>query len=70
VRDVYQVLKKINENGTTILLVEQNLHLALDICDRGYVMERGVIVLEGTSEDLKTEERVIEAYLGISSEID
>lgn len=65
VADVYDALRHINQAGTAILLVEQNISLALDICSRGYVMERGAIVLEGSCDDLLDDKRVIEAYLGL-----
>ena len=59
-------LKKINtENNTTIFLVEQNANQALQIADRGYVIENGKITLSGTAESLLTDEAVQKAYLGI-----
>jgi len=67
VDDVYQALEKVNKLGTAILLVEQNVRLALNVCHRGYVLERGRIVLHGNSQELSKHERVIEAYLGIAS---
>lgn len=63
---LFDVLKELNEReGLTILLVEQNVHYALDYSDRGYVMEQGKIVLSGTSEELRNNEHVKIAYLGL-----
>jgi len=66
VRDIFEIVQRINrEEGTTILLVEQNARLALSIADYGYVMEGGRVVLEGTSETLRANEDVKEFYLGL-----
>ena len=66
VRDIFQIIRRINrEEGTTILLVEQNARLALDIADYGYVMEGGRVVLEGTADVLRSNEDVKEFYLGL-----
>lgn len=62
--DVFDALKQINKEGTTILLVEQNARMALKFARRGYVLETGKIVLEGASEDLMTHPAVKRAYLG------
>jgi branched-chain amino acid transport system ATP-binding protein len=63
---LFEALKELNEEGgLTILLVEQNVHYALDYSDRGYVIEQGRIALSGTSEELKENEHVKKAYLGI-----
>ena len=62
--DVFNALKEINAEGTTILLVEQNARLALKFAQRGYVLETGSIVLEGNSEDLLNDPEVKRAYLG------
>ncbi|WP_289134937.1 ABC transporter ATP-binding protein [uncultured Brevibacillus sp.] len=64
VSDIFKVIKQINAEGTTVLLVEQNVKQALKIADLGYVLEAGQIVLEGTAESLLNDERVKEAYLG------
>jgi len=64
VREIFRVIGSLREHGTTILLVEQNARAALRIADRGYVMERGVIVAEGSAEELLHDERVQRAYLG------
>lgn len=67
VRNIFEIIRRINrEEGTTILLVEQNARLALSIADYGYVMEGGRIVLEGTTETLSGNEDVKEFYLGLS----
>ncbi len=58
------VIKRLNEEGLTILLVEQNVHLALNIAHRGYIIENGEIVLQGSAVDLKENEEVKECYLG------
>lgn len=63
-RDLFRVLREINEEGTTILLVEQNARMALQFAQRGYVLEAGRIVLEGPCEELATNPQVKAAYLG------
>ena len=62
--DVFKALGEINQEGTTILLVEQNARMALQFAQRGYVLETGSIVLEGASEDLLEDPKVKQAYLG------
>ncbi|MCK5633936.1 MAG: ABC transporter ATP-binding protein, partial [Anaerolineales bacterium] len=62
--DVFDALKEINKEGTTILLVEQNARLALQFSQRGYVLESGSIVLEGKSSNLLENPEVKKAYLG------
>ena len=62
--DVFDALKEINQEGTTILLVEQNARMALKFAGRGYVLESGNVVLEGPSEDLLENPEVKKAYLG------
>lgn len=64
VSQIFDTLSNINANGTTILLVEQNAKRALELSHRGYVLETGTIALEGTSEELIANPKVIEAYLG------
>jgi len=64
IREVFRVITKIHEEGTTILLIEQNAMAALNVADYGYVLETGEIVLEGTGKDLLNDERVKKAYLG------
>jgi branched-chain amino acid transport system ATP-binding protein len=63
-QDLFKVLRDINEEGTTILLVEQNARMALLFAQRGYVLEAGRIVLEGPCEELATNPQVKTAYLG------
>lgn len=65
VAELFEKIQALKEAGMTILLAEQNVHKALDIADRGYVIENGRIVLEDTGEALKSSERVQKAYLGI-----
>jgi branched-chain amino acid transport system ATP-binding protein len=62
--ELFRKLKQLNEEGMTILLVEQNAHLALHLAHRGYVLDTGNIVAEGTSEDLLGNPEVKKAYLG------
>jgi branched-chain amino acid transport system ATP-binding protein len=62
--DVFNALKEINQQGTTILLVEQNARMALQFAQRGYVLESGNLVLEGKSQDLLDNPEVKKAYLG------
>jgi len=64
VRDIFETLKEINAEGTTILLVEQNANMALKLAHRGYVLEAGTIVLEGSSAELAANPEVKKAYLG------
>ena len=68
VREIFRIIKKINEEkGTTILVVEQNTNMALQIAHYGYVMENGKIVLEGAAKDLQENPDVKEFYLGNAS---
>jgi branched-chain amino acid transport system ATP-binding protein len=62
---IFEIVREINAQGTPVLLVEQNALMALDSANRGYVMETGRITLEGPAAELKTNERVQKAYLGI-----
>ena len=64
--DIVNAIREIQKAGTTILLVEQDASIALEICDRGYLLEDGRIELEGSSEELSNNEYVKEAYLGIA----
>lgn len=64
VREIFRVIKEINESGTTVLLVEQNANMALRTAQRGYVLETGTIVFSGSGEELLHDSRVREAYLG------
>ncbi len=65
VERIFEIVREINSQGTPILLVEQNALMALDAASRGYVMETGVIALEGPAKELRENERVRKAYLGI-----
>jgi branched-chain amino acid transport system ATP-binding protein len=65
VESVFETIKQINKNGTTILLVEQNATVALAVADRGYVLQTGEIVLKDSAENLRQDEMVQKAYLGI-----
>jgi branched-chain amino acid transport system ATP-binding protein len=65
VESVFEIIIEINKEGTTILLVEQNAHMALQIAQRGYVLQTGKIVLSDTAEGLRTNPLVQKAYLGI-----
>lgn len=64
VKDIFSIIVKLREEGNTVLLVEQNAKAALGIADRGYVLETGRIILEGTAEDLLSNRDVQRAYLG------
>jgi branched-chain amino acid transport system ATP-binding protein len=64
VRGIFEVIVELRKQGKTILLVEQNARAALSIADRGYVMETGRILLEGTAEELSGNRDVQRAYLG------
>ena len=65
VEDVFDRIREINSEGTTILLVEQNAHMALQVADRGYALQTGEIVLHDTAAALQENEMVRKAYLGI-----
>ncbi len=64
VKEIFNIVKNINQRGTTILLVEQNASMALQIANRAYVMETGSIVLSGTGEELMKSDEIKKAYLG------
>jgi branched-chain amino acid transport system ATP-binding protein len=64
VEQIFRIIKEINEQGTTVLLVEQNALMALDIAHRGYVLQSGRIVLDDTARNLRANETVQKAYLG------
>jgi len=65
VQDVFEIVKRINREGVTVLLVEQNVRQTLAMCDRAYVLENGRVVLQGTGKELSNDPHVKEAYLGI-----
>jgi len=64
VREIFTIIEEINKTGTTVLLVEQNAHMALSIAHKAYVLETGKIVLAGSSDELLHNEAVRHAYLG------
>ncbi len=64
VKEIFEIIKDINQKGTTILLIEQNANMALSIADKAYVIETGQIVLEGTASELLRSDEVKKAYLG------
>ncbi len=64
VEQIFDIIKELHKNGTTILLVEQNAQMALSVADRAYVMETGRITLSGTGEELAQSDSVRKAYLG------
>lgn len=64
VEQIFEIIRTLHRNGTTILLVEQNAQMALSIADRGYVLETGKITLSGTGVELANSENVKKAYLG------
>ena len=68
VEEVFALLRRLKESGLTLLIVEQNTRVALEIADYGYVMENGRIVLEGAGPDLRSNEDVREFYLGLNME--
>jgi branched-chain amino acid transport system ATP-binding protein len=65
VRGILEIVATVNRRGTTILLVEQNVRRALDLCHRGYVLENGEVTLAGSREELLRSEHVRRAYLGL-----
>jgi branched-chain amino acid transport system ATP-binding protein len=64
VEQIFEIIRDINNNGVSILLVEQNAQMALSLADRGYVLETGSVVLEGPAQELLHNPSVMEAYLG------
>ena len=66
VRDIFRIIAELAKTGVSILLVEQNARAALQVADRGYVLETGEIVLEGAAAELAENPRVIETYLGLA----
>jgi len=65
VEQIFEIIKEINAQGSTILLVEQNAMMALSVANRGYVLETGHIVLSGSAEELKNNKQVQDTYLGV-----
>nr|HML47551.1 ATP-binding cassette domain-containing protein [Clostridia bacterium] len=66
VRDIFAIIRKLNADGITVLLIDQNANAALRVADYGYVMETGTIGMEGTGKELLDNDAVREAYLGKS----
>jgi branched-chain amino acid transport system ATP-binding protein len=65
VEKIFEIIQEISQQGTTILLVEQNALMALDVADRGYVMETGTIALADDAKALRENEKVKQTYLGV-----
>lgn len=65
IQQIFKIIQKVNEDGTTVFLVEQNANQALHIANRGYVMENGIVVMEGKAQELLSSEKVRKAYLGM-----
>jgi branched-chain amino acid transport system ATP-binding protein len=64
VKTIFEIIKEINTNGTTVMLVEQNANMALSIAHRAYVIETGRVVLSGSAEELRSSDQIKSAYLG------
>ncbi|MBQ1251775.1 MAG: ABC transporter ATP-binding protein [Firmicutes bacterium] len=64
VKEIFEIIKTINKEGITVLLIEQNANMALKVADKGYVMETGNLKMEGTGAELLANEEIKEAYLG------
>jgi len=64
VKDIFSIIRKVNEEGMTVLLIEQNANMALKTADTGYVLETGRITMQGAGIDLLNDEKVKQAYLG------
>ncbi|WP_309138817.1 ABC transporter ATP-binding protein [Haloterrigena gelatinilytica] len=67
VRDVMDIVRECNDRGITVLLVEQNVHVCLELADRNYVINQGEIVYEGTAEDLEANDEILDRYLGVTA---
>jgi len=65
VEKIFEVIQEIRKDGVTILLVEQDVQEALDISDRGYVIQTGKVVLEGTGKELLSSELIQKSFLGL-----
>jgi branched-chain amino acid transport system ATP-binding protein len=65
VKSIFDIIREINRQGTTILLVEQNVFHSLSLSDRGYVLENGSVVMSGTGKDLLTDQHIRQSYLGL-----
>ena len=67
VKNIFEIIKEINSEGVTILLIEQNANMALRIADKAYVLETGNITMEGSGKELLANPKIKEAYLGKKS---
>lgn len=67
VREIFNIIERLRQQGTSILLIEQNARAALEVADHGYVLETGSMALQGPAEQLATDPRVIETYLGAAA---
>ncbi|WP_047153911.1 ABC transporter ATP-binding protein [Aneurinibacillus tyrosinisolvens] len=67
VKEIFEIIRNINQTGTSILLVEQNANLALSVADYAYILENGRVALAGKASELKKDHRVRELYLGVTS---
>ena len=63
-RRIFELIVALNQQETTVLMVEQNIHMALKICNKAYVMKTGSIVLSGSGQELLANEEVRQAYIG------
>jgi branched-chain amino acid transport system ATP-binding protein len=70
VEEIFRIIKAVNQTGTTILLVEQNAFMALDVANKAYVLETGKIVISGSAKTLLDDPEVSRAYLGIEPTLD
>ena len=66
VKEIFQIIQRLKQTGVAILLVEQNARAALQVADYAYVLETGVIALEGNAADLAEDQSVVETYLGLA----
>jgi branched-chain amino acid transport system ATP-binding protein len=64
IEEIFRTIRRVRDDGVTVLLVEQNAHMALEAADRGYVLETGLVTLSGPADELRRDKRVVEAYLG------
>ncbi|MGO2199075.1 MAG: ABC transporter ATP-binding protein, partial [Pseudolactococcus laudensis] len=64
IQEIFEIIKDIQKQGTTVLLIEQNANMALSIADRGYVLETGKVILSGIGKELLASDEVRKAYLG------
>lgn len=67
VREIFNIIEEINRMGTTILLVEQNVHMGLKVAQKGYILETGKVVLSGSSDELQSNDDIRRSYLGASA---